>query len=213
MKSRNVRIALVMGAVLGIAACDGYQGSPTPPGPPAPPVTSLTISGETSISDPGGTTQLTATATYSDDTTWDVTAEARWSQSNSDPLTAVVSVISGGLIRAERYGKARVQASYTSGRGAASANAEVRVAPDGAYLVTVAVSDHGYATEAARVQATWSAGTFSVTTDLWGVVSLPAVKETMIQVEKAGFRTITRSMAVNSDQIIEFALQPSDAGA
>jgi hypothetical protein len=80
-------------------------------------------------------------------------------------------------------------------------------------MVTVAVSDHGYATDAARVQVTSPAGTFSATTDLWGVVSLPARGEAMVQVEKAGFRTITTSLTVTSDQSIELELQPSDPDA
>jgi hypothetical protein len=213
MKTRNVRIALVLSAVLGIAACDQHHGSPTAPVPLAHTLTSLTISGNTSISRLGGTTQLTATASYSDFTTREVTAEAQWSSSNSDSLGAVVSVISPGLIRGERYGQGGVRATYASAQGSASANAQVRVVPDLVFLVTVAVSDHGFATEAARVQVTSPAGTFSVTTDLWGVVSLPAVGDATVQVEKAGFRTITRSLTVTSDQTIEVVLQPSDPGA
>ena len=201
MDASKVRVALVLGAVLGLAACE----SPTAPEPPTPKITSLTISGTTSIGDLGETTQLTATARSSDGAAQDVTAQAQWS-SDGDPLTRVVSVISPGLIRAERYGKGGVHATY----GSASAQAEVRVGPDGAFLVTVDVSDHGFATDGARVQATSSAGTFSATTNLWGFVSLPAVGETTLQVEKAGFRTIAASVTVSSDQDFDFVLQPSD---
>ena len=35
----------------------------------------------------------------------------------------------------------------------------------------------------------------------------------MVKVEKAGFRTITKSLTVTSDQSIEFELQPSDPDA
>lgn len=213
IKTRNLRIALVMTAVLGIAACDGAQGSPTASGPLAPTVTSLTISGNRSITGLAGTTQLSATARYSDDTAREVTAEARWSSSNDDPLSPVVRVISPGLIRGERYGQGGIRVTYASGRGTASANAVVRVTPVGAFLLTVSVSDHGYATDAARVQVTSPAGTFSVTTDLWGVVCLPAAGDAIMQVEKAGFRTIIKSLTVTSDQIIEVVLQPSDSDA
>jgi hypothetical protein len=176
-------------------------------------VTSLTISGNASISDPGGTTELTATARYSDDSTRDVTADVQWYSPDSDPFTAVVSVISPGLIRAERYGQGVVRATYSSERGATSADAKVRVAPDGVFLMTVVVGDHGYATDGARVQLTSPAGTFTATTHLWGFVVLPAAGDAIVQVEKAGFRTITKSMTVTSDRDIEFVLQPSDAGA
>lgn len=214
LTTRSLRIALVMGAVLGMAACDRHQGSPSAPRPPTPTVTvsSLTISGNASISDPGGTTQLTATARYSDDSTRNVTADIQWRSSDSDPLTAVVSVISPGLIRAERYGQGAVRATYASERGALSADATVRVAPDGVFLIDVMVADHGYATDGARVQLTSPAGTFRATTNLWGYVILPAAGDAIVQVEKAGFRTIAKAMTVTSDRDIEFVLQPSDGG-
>lgn len=213
IRTRKLRIALAMAAVLGIAACNGPEGSPTAPSDLAPTVTSLTITGSTSIRGLGGTTQLAAIAGYSDGTAREVTAEAQWSSSDNDPLSAVVRVISPGLILGERYGQGDVRARYASERGTASASTPVRVVPDGAFLVTVAVSDHGFATDAARVQVTSPAGTFSATTDLWGVVSLPAVGEAMVQVDKAGFRTITKSLTVTGDQNIEVVLQPSDPGA
>lgn len=201
MGTRKLRIALAIGALFVAAACDEHQRLPTAP---SAGVTALKISGNTSISDLGGMTQLKATASYSDGTTQDVTAQASWSSGDR------LSVPAPGLIRAERYGKDTVVARHGSGL---SATAEVRVGPDGAFFATVAVSDNGFATDGARVQVISPAGTFSATTDLWGVVSLPAVGNAVLQVEKAGFRTITKSVTVNSDQIFDLVLQPADGAS
>ena len=216
MRTRDLRIALVVGALFVTASCDEPKRSPTTPtplSPTTPAVTSLTISGNTSIGALGTTTQLTAIARCADGTTRDVTADAQWSLRDSDPLTAVVSVISQGLIRADRWGKSVVRVTYGSAPGAGAAEAHVRVARHGVFLVDVGVSDNRWAVEGARVQVTSDAGTFGATTSLWGVVCLPAAGHGMVQIEKAGFLTITKSVTVSSDQTIEFVLQPSDSGA
>lgn len=205
MRTRPLRISLVIGALIVAAACDEHKGSPTAPGPTTPTVTSLTINGNTSI-DPGGTTRLTATATYSDTTREDVTADAWWSSTTEVAGVRILSVISPGVIRGDIPGRGTVRAEY----GRAATNAEVRVAPDGVFLLTVAVSDHGYATDTARVQVTSLAGTFSATTDLWGVVVLVAAGDVTLQVEKPGFRTTRMLLTVTDDQTVEVVLQPSD---
>lgn len=212
MTTRTLRIAFVIGAFLAATACDEPDRSPTAPtgagAGPTVTVTSLTISGNTSICDIGGTTQLTATARYSDDTTQDVTAGAAWRTGEW------LSVSSPGLIRAVQYGRDTVFASMSGQDGrSVQATAEVRVAPDGVFLATVSVSDHGYATDGARVQVASSAGTFSATTDLWGVVSLPAAGDARLRVEKAGFREVTASVTVSADKTFEFVLQPADGAS
>jgi hypothetical protein len=205
MRTRTLRISLVIGALIVPGACDDFEGTPTAPSSTAPSVTALTISGNTSIN-PGGTTRLTATATYSDNRREDVTAEAFWSSTTEVAGVRVLSVISPGVIRGDIPGKATVRAEY----GRASTNSQLRVAPDGAFLLTVAVSDHGFASDAARVQVTSPAGTFSATTDLWGVVMVPAVGDATLQVEKPGLRTTTMSLSVSADQTVDIVLQPSD---
>ena len=214
MRTSILRIAFVIGALLVAAACDEPNKSPTAPtgvgaGPTATvTVTSLTISGNTSIRDIGGTTQLTATARYSDDTTQDVTARAWWSAGEG------LSVSSPGLIRAVQYGQDTVYASMRGQDGrSVQATSTVRVAPDGIFLATVSVSDHGYATDGARVQVASSAGTFSATTDLWGVVTLLAAGDARLRVEKAGFREVTASVAVSADKTFDFVLQPADGAS
>ena len=214
MRTSILRIAFVIDALLVAAACDEPNKSLNAPGdivagPTATvTVTSLTISGNTSIRDIGGTTQLTATARYSDDTTQDVTARAWWSAGEG------LSVSSPGLIRAVQYGRGTVYASMLGQDGrSVQATSTVRVAPDGVFFATVSVSDHGYATDGARVQVASSAGTFSATTDLWGEVTLLAAGDARLQVEKAGFRAVTASVTISADKTFEFVLQPADGAS
>jgi hypothetical protein len=203
MRTRTLRIALVIGALIVAGACD--EGSPTAPDS-TPAITSLTISGNTSIN-PGATTRLTATAAYSDSTTQDVTAEALWSSMTEVPgVVGVFTLISPGVIRGNVHGWGTIRAEY----GRKSATAPVRVAPEGVFLLTVTVSDHGYATDAARLSLTSPAGTFSATTNVWGVAFLPATGSATLQIEKQGFRTTTRSVTVSTDQTVDVVLQPSD---
>jgi len=214
MRTSILRIAFVIGALLVAAACDEPNKSPTAPtgvgaGPTATvTVTSLTISGNTSIRDIGGTTQLTATARYSDDTTQDVTALAAWRTGEW------LSVSSPGLIRAVQYGQDTVYASMRGQDGrSVQATSTVRVAPDGVFLATVSVSEQGDTSHGARVQVASSAGTFSATTDLWGVVTLLAAGDARLRVEKAGFREVTASVAVSADKTFHFVLQPADGAS
>ena len=214
MRTSILRIAFVIGALLVAAACDEPNKSPTAPtgvgaGPTATvTVTSLTISGNTSIRDIGGTTQFTATARYSDDTTQDVTARAAWSTGGW------LSVSSPGLIRADQYGQDTVYASMRGQDGrSVQATSTVRVAPDGVFLATVSVSEQGDTSHGARVQVASSAGTFSATTDLWGVVTLLAAGDARLRVEKAGFREVTASVAVSADKTFHFVLQPADGAS
>jgi hypothetical protein len=196
MKTESVRIMLVMSAVLGIAACDRQPTAPDP----TPPALSLAISGNTSISGPGGTTRMTAIATYADGTTRNVTEEAQWTSGGA------VSVSGHGLVLAQAYGRGTVRATY---RTSTSADIQVRVAPDGAFLVTVGVIEQGYEAHGAHVQVTSPAGAYSATTTIWAPVCLPAAGDARVLVEKGGFLTITRSITVTADQDIEFVLQPS----
>lgn len=61
----------------------------------------------------GLTDQLTATGTYSDDTTADITSSVTWTSSDSNKLTVSTS----GLVRGVAVGSATVTASYASSDG------------------------------------------------------------------------------------------------
>lgn len=226
MNAKTAAAVLVSVTLVGVAACrDDHQTpvAPTPVAPtsvsPTPVVTSLRIAGTTSSAGvtpwekawlgmaPGETARLTATATFSDNTERDVTAEAAWT---CDCEMGEVGVISRGVIRAQVPGWATLVARYGAAQSSdGRAEALVRVAPEGVFLLGIAVDDGRWAMMDALVQAASSAGTFSARTPTWGIVTLPVEGDTVLRVERAGYVTITKSMTVGNDQWVTYTLQPS----
>jgi hypothetical protein len=231
MNAKTVAAVLVSVTLVGVAACGDDSQSPvlpspiaTPPTPiatpPAPVLTSLTISGKTSSAGvggwqgawlgmvPGETARLTATATFSNNTERDVTAETVWTcHLNKGSL----SVVSPGVIRAQVPGWEDLFARYGSAQSSSGrAEAHVRVAPEGVFLLDIlVVDDDQWVTPDALVQVTSAAGAFSVWTSIWSGITLPVVGDTVLQVEKAGYVTIRKSMTVSSDLEELCILRPS----
>ena len=232
MNARTVAAVLISVTLVGVAACGDDSQSPVLPSPIAPPLTpiatpltpvltSLTISGKTSSAGvggwrgawlgmvPGETARLTATATFSNNTERDVTAETLWTcHLNKGSL----SVVSPGVIRAQVPGWEDIFARYGSVQSSSGrAEAHVRVAPEGVFLLQVLVDDglSGGMTPDALVQVTSAAGAFSVWTSIWNGITLPVVGDTVLQVEKAGYVTIRKSMTVSSDLEELCILRPS----
>lgn len=113
MKSNIIRHAAAAIALAAVAtAC---SKSPTSPGSggggngggSTATVTSLAVTGTSSIA-ANGTTQLTATANYSDGSQRNVTATATWTSANA----AVASVSSSGLVTARGTGTAQIVAVF-----------------------------------------------------------------------------------------------------
>jgi hypothetical protein len=156
---------------------------------------------------PGETARLTATATFSDNTERDVTAETVWTCPDG---TGAVGVVSPGVIRAQAPGWVTLVARYGSAPSSnGRAEALVRVAPEGVFLLDISVDDGRWAMVGALVQVTSSAGAFSASTPVWGIVTLPVVGDTVLRVEQAGYVTITKSMTVSSDRWVNYTIQPS----
>lgn len=129
MKTSAARLGMWLAMVALTAAC-GKSSESTPTGPTRA-VSSVSIGGATSVSE-GGTTQLTATAQYSDSTSESVTSQATWT--SSDPTVATVSAT--GLVTALKTGPVDVSATFQSVVGRrtmqiAAARFQLRVALDG----------------------------------------------------------------------------------
>jgi len=102
--SRLLKPCAVAAFMTVLAACGGGGDG----GPPPPQPVSMSITGLPSASMlPGQSAQLTATLTYRDASSRDVTSTAAWSTTNA----AVLSVSSGGSIVAVAPGQAEVIAS------------------------------------------------------------------------------------------------------
>lgn len=75
-------------------------------GPPAPALVSITVTGDDEITAYEGTVQLTATGTYDDESTADVTALVSWASSDTD-----VATVAAGLVTRQFTGRVTVTAT------------------------------------------------------------------------------------------------------
>ena len=115
----NLAVVLLILLTSTWTSCGGDKSTPTTttptsPSTPSPSVTSLSISGNLTLTAVGETSQLTATATLSDNTTKDVTSSGRWQWGN----TQVITISSGGLVTVVGFGATWISFVYQS-RGAA----------------------------------------------------------------------------------------------
>jgi hypothetical protein len=232
MTAKLVPVGLVCVVFVAVVGCRTAPTSPTPPPPssPTPPssstfATRIALSGTTSSSGtddwhkawmgmvPGETAQFRATVLLSDGTTRDATADTRW-YCSEDTAPGIVTIVSPGVVRAQAPGWVRVVAEYRS-RGIVFASTFVRVAPEGVFLLTVGVDDgqepidfwgpFGYISDA-RVQITSRAGTFNSLTDAYGSVTLPAVGETVLEVQKDGFESVRTMVIVTGDRRVHYVM-------
>jgi Bacterial Ig-like domain (group 2) len=106
-----VMLGIVCSAVL--VGCGGRTpptspSLPTAPNQPPQGPTSLRVSGNQSLDAVGETSQLTATATYKDGTSTDVTASTYWWSQRE----TVATVSPSGLVTAVGFGTAKIMATY-----------------------------------------------------------------------------------------------------
>ena len=181
------RLAIVLVILLTptLTSCGRDKSAPTPTAPttpstPAPTVTGLSISGNLTLTAVGETSQLTATATLSDNTTKDVTSSGRWQWGN----TQVITISSGGLVTVVGFGATWISFVYQS-RGAAE---NVTATLPGTFAIGGRVREPGVGslpnvsvvdTLSGRSATTGSDGEFS----LAGLPRLPA----HIKAEKEGY--------------------------
>jgi len=132
-------VLIILSLTLVLSACGGggsSQPSSTTP-PPAPPTTTPSLSalqvtpGAVSVA-PGVTQQFTATGTYSDGSSKDLTASAKWNTSDS----AIASMAGAGKVTA--VGGGTVIVTATSGKVQALATLQVTSAA--VNLASIAVS-------------------------------------------------------------------------
>ena len=110
-------------------------------------VTALTISGTTSLSAVGQTSQLTLMATLSSGAPQTVTSQATWQSTN----TAVATVSAAGRVTAQGYGGATIRASYQGTTTEVAlvvtiAGTWVATGPDGSRITWVLAQSQGIVT-------------------------------------------------------------------
>lgn len=99
------------------ASCGSQKSTPMPTAPttiatstPSPTVTRVAISGNATLTRIGETTQLTATATFSDNTTKDVTRDGRWQWGDA----RIVTISPTGLLTVVGFGSTWTSFAYQS---------------------------------------------------------------------------------------------------
>jgi Bacterial Ig-like domain (group 2) len=113
---KSSRLVLILIGLVCSWSCSGSSSSsPTTPTTTssAPTVSSVAVSGGTALAAAGQTSQLTATATFSNGTTQNVTATATWQSSNA----AIATITSSGVVTAVGSGAATITATYQGRAG------------------------------------------------------------------------------------------------
>jgi hypothetical protein len=134
MASEAVRLGDLF-ALLGLSVvtvfaggCAGNGGSPTSPTPVPLTITVVTISGNSRLTAPGQTSQLTAVATMSDGSTKDITKTVPWRTVHGD----VATISQTGLVTAVDFGEAEYDVNSPGNRGPFS----IFVLPRGTYILS-----------------------------------------------------------------------------
>jgi Carboxypeptidase regulatory-like domain/Bacterial Ig-like domain (group 2) len=201
------RVTLASIVVLFVPACSGRTATaPTSSStnPTAPAVVRITVVGATPAV--GGASQWSASATFTDATTQDVTERAQWRSS----ATAVATVSATGMVTAIAPGDADITATVDSivgtRRASVSAPAPVR------YTLTGVISDMTSrgGVPNARVEVTngMNAG-MAVTTDAAGVYSIQGLSADTfrLRASASGYDAGEQNVTVPANARADFLLQ------
>jgi hypothetical protein len=167
------------------------------------------------MQNPGETLQLSATGTFSDGSTRDVTRSVNYWFSDD---VRVVTIRSDGLLTATGYGTAGIRAVYQP--TGPSATASARVMPEGMFLVKGVITGEGdFRLADVTVSITLpDASVIRTTTDETGIFRLPGRGDAMVRAEKAGYSPEEQPAVVDHDIDVSFELDrlqdpPSIAGS
>ncbi|MGA7525324.1 MAG: Ig-like domain-containing protein [Acidobacteriaceae bacterium] len=145
----SLLLLLSLPVVAVLSGCGGSSG----PALAAKTLTALAVTPATPSLTVGATQQLTATATYSDGSSANVTGSATWTSSNA----SIASVTSGGMATAVSAGAATVTASL----GGVSGTSAFSVSAAAPTLVSIAVTPASPALAAGSTQQFTATGTYS----------------------------------------------------
>jgi Carboxypeptidase regulatory-like domain len=204
--------ALAAGVLAAVIACDKNPAAPsdvTGSGSgPSVTLQTLAIAGLRPLEHPGEVLQLTATGTFSDGSTRDITAQVYW---RSNDLH-VVSLRADGQLTATGYGTTDVIAAYPSA-GGPSTRASARVMPEGMFLVKGVVTGEGqFRLSNVAVSVTWADGTvIRTTTDEAGIYRLAGRGDIVVRAEKTGYSPEEKPVSVSGDVDVPIELdRPAD---
>jgi hypothetical protein len=199
------RVALGVSFILiGVLVACGSSPTPTQPSPnraPPPPapskaltVTDLRMDGPSRLA-PGASGQYTATATYSDGSSLDVTSQSKWSSTDD----AILSVTVTGLATARSNGAGAVTAAF----GTLSLRHDVLVLPTGLYMLRMMVTEEDMSEHLDNVRVAVVSGPAAglATTTAWdGTATLLGVpQDAQIGFTKDGYQPVVQSVHLDGN--------------
>ena len=196
-----------------LAACAATAGPPTPPA-----LLAITLGpSDAPALDPEATVQLTATGTYSDMTTRDVTSLVTW----SSDMTGVAMIDASGLVTGVAEGMAQVTA--TSGSITAS---EIVAVTNGGVVSVDIVASHSSLAKGETTQLTaivtnkdgshpaampqWSTSDPSVGIDHTGYVTAVAIGASQITATQGGVTSAPTTITVTAAELTSLAIGPTN---
>jgi hypothetical protein len=202
-------VALAIAVIL--AACGdgptrpsgGNNPPPPPPPPPSPVLLGLQIDGPASVP-PGETAQFTATGTYTDGSTRNLTSETGivWRSFN----TRILNISASGVATGGDRGETTVTVGF-GGRTAVKSG--VLVLPAGTYRLSGTVTDTGIPINGARVEVTHGPATGQVTTSTPGYRIYGVAGDTEIRVQRDGYRDERRRIQIAAHTTTDIEMTPS----
>ena len=203
-----IRQALAIVALVAVAACDDAR-TPFEPSRPldrSQQAVSIAITGNTSLAKPGDTSQLTATVTFADSTTRDVTGTADWYP--RDTAWSRVVTIRAGLMTAVGYGRAPITVHYRTPLGTVNGSATASVLPPDTFLLEGKVTEGAFTLSGATVDITLQPGLrFSAVSDMDGTYQVPAAGSVTVTATKEGFAAEVKHLTVSRDMKLDFDLR------
>ncbi len=189
------------------STCGGNPSTPSSAPPPSSAV-SLQISGPTTLTGPGQTGQLIATASFQDGRQDVVTSRAEWN--SDDPSIATISA--GGLLTGVGYGVTQVSA-YFDGN---SSGVEVRVLPNGTFVLTGNITEAvGLPIDGAAVSLKGGTvtGPRSVTTESGFYRFAGVAGAITIGVTHSGYVREDSPVTISRDTVVDIELAPNNPPA
>lgn len=194
--ARPARPLGLLTALAFAAACGGGAAGPSTPtsATTTPTVTALAVAGCLATDN----FQCRATATLSNGSTQDVTAQAQWSSSN----TAVATISSGGVVTLVASGQVQIRAAYQTVSAVRDIVATVTPPARFFALSGLVTAESGQPISGATVRVTDAAGTTHArTTDGGGFYHAAPLREGVVTVVAAatGYQSLTRSADLTQD--------------
>lgn len=202
---------LLVALVLALASARCINGSGTAPAPTptaAPPdVTAMAVTGAGAAVNPGQTSQLTATATYSDGTIEPVTDRAAWSSTN----TAIATVSATGVATFVAVGEVEIRATFKSVTGMARVTVDAVQAVKYDLTGRLTDRDNNRGVENVRVEVTDGPDVQrSATTDVDGRYTLSSLSPgtVTVRITNPKYEPVTRAVTLTGPTRLDVALVP-----